>query len=134
MNEHPDAITYRRTADALRAGDLETLATFMDPDVTWHVPGRHPMAGDVVGRDALVAWLAKAKSIGFWLTEHDVLANDAHVVAISHMGARRDGLDIETRVVSVFHYRDGRQAERWLFPEDADIWDAIFSAETERAP
>lgn len=124
--EHPDAITYRQTADALRAGDLTTLATFMDPNVTWHVPGRHAMAGDVIGRDALVAWLAKARSLGFWLTEHDVLANDAHVCAISHMGARRDGVEIETRVVSIFHFRDGRQAERWLFPEDADSWDAIF--------
>ncbi len=55
-----------------------------------------------------------------------MLANDAHVCAISHMGARREGVDIETRVVSIFHFRDGRQAERWLFPEDADIWDQIF--------
>ncbi len=125
-NEHPNVALYRRTADSLRAGDLVKLATFMDPEVIWHVPGRHPMAGDVIGRDALVAWLAKAKTLGFWLTEHDVLANDAHVCAISHMGARRDGLDIETRVVSIFHFRDGHQAERWLFPEDADIWDQIF--------
>jgi hypothetical protein len=29
--------------------------------------------------------------------------------ALSVMGARREGIDAQTRVVSVFRYRDGRQ-------------------------
>jgi hypothetical protein len=29
-------------------------------------------------------------------------------------------------VVSVFHYRDGQQLERWFYPEDAAVWDQIF--------
>jgi ketosteroid isomerase-like protein len=45
------------------------------------------------------------------------------------MGATRPGTDLETRVVSVFHYRDGRQAERWFYPEDAATWDRIFDPE-----
>jgi len=28
--------------------------------------------------------------------------------------------------VSIFHFRDGRQVERWFFPEDAAAWDEIF--------
>jgi hypothetical protein len=28
----------------------------------------------------------------------------------------------------VFHYRDGRQLERWIYPEDKAAWDAIFDA------
>jgi hypothetical protein len=32
------------------------------------------------------------------------------------------------RVVSIFHYRDGRQAERWFYPEDPDVWDRILDA------
>ena len=43
-----------------------------------------------------------------------------------HMGARRPGLDAEIRVVSIFHFRDGRQIERWFFPEDAEAWDRIL--------
>ena len=41
------------------------------------------------------------------------------------MGARREGVDVQTRVVSVFHYRDGRQVERWFHPENAAAWDKI---------
>lgn len=125
-HEHPNATAYRVTADAFRAGDLALIESLVDEDVVWHVPGHHLRAGDISGRDALLAWLAGLPELGFWLTEHDVFANDEHVCALSNMGARRAGVDAETRVVSIFHFRNGRQAERWFFPEDAAAWDRIF--------
>jgi hypothetical protein len=30
-------------------------------------------------------------------------------------------------VTSVFHYRAGRQVERWMYPEDPEAWDLIFN-------
>ena len=125
-NEHPNAAAYRRTADALRARDFASLGALLDEDVVWHVPGSHSRAGDIRGRDEVMRWLADLIKTGFWLTEHDVLGNDEHVCALSNMGARRPGLEVETRVVSIFHFRDGRQVERWFFPEDAAAWDRIF--------
>jgi ketosteroid isomerase-like protein len=125
-DEHPNAIAYRRTADAFRSADQAAFTALVAIDVVWHVPGTHSMAGDVRGRDQLIAWLNRARAKGFWLTEHDVLGNDEHVCALSSMGARRPGVDVETRVVSVFHYRDGQQLERWFYPDDPAIWDQIF--------
>ena len=84
------------------------------------------MAGDIRGLDALLVWLSQLRTKGFWLTEHDVFGNDEHVCALSIMGARRDCVDVQTRVVSVFHYRDGHQVERWFHPEDPVAWDTIF--------
>ena len=124
--DHPNATAYRRAADAFRAGDLATIERLVDPEVVWHVPGDHRRAGEIRGRPALLDWLANLARTGFWLREHDVLGNDDHVCALSVMGAQRPGLDVETRVVSVFHFRDGRQLERWFFPEDASVWDRIF--------
>jgi len=43
------------------------------------------------------------------------------------MPARRRSVDVQTRVVSVFHYRDGPQLERWFYPEDCAAWDQIFA-------
>jgi len=125
--EHPNATAYRRTADAFRSGDREALQSLIDPDVVWHVPGSHPLAGDIHGRDALIAWLGRMPQLGFWLTEHDVFGNDEHVCALSIMGARRTGVDVETRVVSIFHFRNMRQLERWFYPEDAQVWARIFT-------
>jgi ketosteroid isomerase-like protein len=125
-SEHPNSAIYRRTAAAFRAGDFATLRSLLDDEVVWHIPGTHPQAGDQRGSDAVIAWLQGAKDLGFFLTEHDVFGNDEHVCALSLMGARRPGVEVETRVVSVFHYRDGRQAERWFYPEDAAAWERIF--------
>jgi ketosteroid isomerase-like protein len=127
-HEHPDALAYRRTADAFRSGDLDLVGTLVAPEVVWHVPGEHHMAGTIEGRDALLAWLAQLGSIGPWLVERDVFASDDHVCAISTFGVRRDGVDVQTRVVSIFRYRDGRQVERWFYPDDIAAWDAIFAA------
>jgi ketosteroid isomerase-like protein len=126
--DHPDAIAYRRTADAFRAGDLDLVRSLVAPEVVWHVPGEHRMAGTIEGREALMTWLAQLASIGFWLVEHDVFASDQHVCAISTMGARRDSVNAQTRVISIFRYRDGRQVERWLYPDDTPAWNAIFAA------
>jgi ketosteroid isomerase-like protein len=130
-DEHPNATAYRKAADAFRVGDLVAIEALVDEAVVWHVPGMHRRAGDIRGRDALLAWLKGLATIGFWLREHDVFANDLHVCALSYMGARREGLEIETRVVSIFHFRDGRQLERWFFPENAEAWDKIFDAPAE---
>ncbi len=126
-DEHPNATAYRRTADAFRSGDDAQLAALVADDVVWHVPGLHSMAGEIRGRDAPVAWLGRLRAKGFWLSEHDVLGNDIHVCALSVMGARRPGVDVQTRVVSVFHYRDGRQIERWIHPEDLVAREQIFA-------
>jgi len=124
--EHPNAVAYRKAAAAFRARDLQAIEALVDDDVVWHVPGDHPRAGEIRGRDDLLAWLADLAEVGFVLREHDVFGNDEHVCALSYMGARRPGIDIETRVVSIFHFRDGRQAERWFYPEDLAVWDRIF--------
>ena len=124
--EHPNAVAYRRAADAFRAGDLVALTELIDEDVVWHVRGSHPRAADIHGRPALFDFLAWLAGTGFWLREHDVFGNDEHVCALSVMGSRRPDIDVETRVVSIFHFRNGRQVERWFFPEDGEIWDRIL--------
>lgn len=128
--EHPNALAYRRTADAFRSGERPLLVSLIAADVVWHVPGEHRMAGLIRGREALLAWLDQVRALGFWLTEEDVFASDDHVCAVSIMGVRRDGVDVRTRVVSLFRYRDGQQLERWLYPDDEVAWNAIFAGWT----
>ena len=112
--EHPNAAAYRRTVDAFRAMDFVAVRSLIADDVVWHVPGDHQMAGEIRGLEALIDWLGRLAALGFTINEHDVLGSDDHVVALSYIGARRPNVEVETRVVSVFHFRDGRQLERWL--------------------
>ena len=130
VEEHPNAAAYRRTADVFRAQDMEALRDLIAPDVVWHVPGNTALAGEVRGVDALFDWfrrLRETTDATFTLEEHDVVGNDYHVVALSRMGAVRDGVPISVEVVSVFHYRGGRQQERWFHPTDLDAWDRMLA-------
>jgi ketosteroid isomerase-like protein len=127
VTEHPNATAYRLAAAAFRVGDLATIENLVDHDVVWYVPGTHPLAGELRGRAALINFLGQLGVVGFWLREHDVFGNDAHVCALSEMGATRPGVSVGTRVVSIFHFRDGRQVERWFYPEDMNEWNSIFT-------
>lgn len=127
-DQHPNALAYLRTAQAFRQHDLDTVASLIAEDVIWHVPGDHALAGEFVGRERVLELLASLPSLGFTLREHDVFADDEHACALSFMGARRDGVEFETRVVSIFHFREGRQTERWFYPEDAATWNRIFGS------
>jgi ketosteroid isomerase-like protein len=118
VDEHPNATASRETADAFRAADMESLRRLIDADVVWHVPGRNRLSGEVVGRAAFFEWFQRLRDVtggSFHLEEHDVVANDDHVVALSRMSADRE-TPVSVDVVSAFHYRDGRQLERWLLP------------------
>jgi uncharacterized protein len=125
-DDHPNTLAYLRTVEAFRTRDLATMASLIAENVVWHLPGDHPLAGDWEGRDRLFQLLARLGTLGFTIREHDVFADDDHVCALSYIGARRDDLAVETRVVSVFHYTDGLQTERWFYPDDVVAWNRIF--------
>ena len=78
----------------------------------------------------LLRFLERVSGLGFVLTEEDVFGNNQHVCALSQMGARRPGLEVTTRVVSIFRFRDQRQLERWFYPDDIAAWHAIFTDES----
>jgi len=131
--EHPDAVAYRRTADAFRKRYWDVLAALIDEDVIWHVPGTAPLAGDVHGRDELFRFFERLNETTdgtFKLEGHDVLGTDDHVVALSDMSAIKDGALVAVHVVSVFHFKDGRQQERWFHPSDIAAWDQMLGGRT----
>ena len=146
--DHPNVTAYRRTADAFRAGDREALAALIDEDVVWHIPGSGPMAGDIHGREALFRFFDRLRDMTegtFMIEEHDVLGTDDHVVighsrhghglglrhhdhvvALSNWSAVREGIPLSVDVVGVFHFRDGRQQERWNHASDMAALDRLL--------
>jgi ketosteroid isomerase-like protein len=136
MDEHPNATAYRRTADAFRAGDRETLAALIHEDVIWHIPGSSLLAGDIDGRDALFRFFDRLREVTegtFTIAEHDLLGSDEHVVALSTWSGVREGTPVSVGVVGVFHYRDGRQQERWNHPSDMAALDRLLGGPAQRS-
>ena len=58
---------------------------------------------------------------------HDVLANDDHVVVLSDRRATREDRRVEMRGAGVYHVRDGKIAEAWLFEWDPYAIDDFMS-------
>ena len=61
------------------------------------------------------------------IKEHDVLGTDDHVVALSYWSAVGEGIPLSVDVVGVFHFRDGRQQERWNHVSDMAALDRLLA-------
>lgn len=128
--DHPDAITYRRAADAFRRKDLETLAETIHEDVRWHFPGTTWISREIQGRAALLAYLKEimTRTAGtFILEDRSISGTDHHLVAVQRLGATHGGKTQKFDVVSVMRFEDGRQIERWFHLLDADAFEAFFA-------
>ncbi len=130
-NEHPDALTYLRAADAFRCKDLETLAETIHEDVCWHIPGSTWMAREIQGRDALLAYLKEiiTRTAGTFILEDRLISGtDHHLLAVQRFGATHNGRTQKFDAVSVMRFEGGRQIERWIHLPDAETFDAFFAA------
>ena len=121
MSEHPNAIAVRRGYEAFASYDLEGIRDLFTDDAVFHIGGRNPLTGTYTGKDAVLGFLADlvSRSGGTFKSElHDVLANDEHVVALTHDTAQREGRSLDENLVAVYHVRDGRVSEGWFHPSD----------------
>ena len=128
--DHPDAVTYRRAADAFRAGDLDALADTIHESVIWHLPGTTWMARDLEGRGTLVAYLREImeRTNGtFRLQDVCVSGSDDHVLAAQRFGATVHGEERYFDVNSVMRFSDGQQKERWFHIHDQSAFDDFIA-------
>lgn len=100
-------------------------------DVAWHDPYPPPHGGDLRGAEIVfkdifdrAGELTKGTT-RMWL--HDVLANDAHAVALVNWSATYKGRTMEGREVAVYHVSDGKIKEAWFYPEDKSASDEFFA-------
>lgn len=131
MSEHPQATRTREFLDAFGRGELESLGAFFSEDVVWHVGGSHPLSGDYVGRDALVAYFLRARDESggsLRLAPSAILANDEHVALFLRVTGERDGRTLDVEMAEMMEVRpDGLWSEFWSMPDDQASVDAFWS-------
>lgn len=118
---HPTEELVRRVYEEFAAGDMDGLRSDFDPEIVWHNPGRGAVAGDYRGIDDVLAFFGKVGEISagtFTAELRDVLANDAHAVAL-HVGRAQSGeRTLDEINVLVIHTRQGRVSEVWEHHHD----------------
>ena len=121
-----------RYLDVMRRGDRETGYQFFAEDVSFHIPGRSPFAGDHRGRDAAVNYIESAIALAHEgeveLELIDALASRDRVALLLHERFKRPNGVIDIRRANVYRISGGQIAEVWIFEADQYAVDALFGA------
>jgi ketosteroid isomerase-like protein len=127
---HADEAVVRRFIEAMVRRDVGAIANCFADDVVFHIAGRNALTGDHRGKQQVLTRLFQAWEEAFGGLEirvHDVLANDDHVVVLSDRRATRDDRTLDMRSATVYHVREDRIAEAWLFEWDPYAIDEFLS-------
>lgn len=123
MQEHANATRIRKMFQAFREGDVATIHAMIPDDAVWNFPGRRgQLAGSHVGRDAIFSFLLNVQALTdrtFHLDLIDVLANDAHAVALFRGHGTRNGKTLDNPTCLRMRLnQEGQVVEVWEF-----VWD-----------
>jgi uncharacterized protein len=117
--------------DALWSADRTRLIELFGENVSWHTPGRSPLAGDVVGREAVFARLGRcaAETGGTFRADlKRVLTDeDGRVIGIHHNVAEREGKHLDIYCCIVFELENGRIVDGREHFHDLPAWDEFWS-------
>lgn len=130
MSTHPNAALIQGAYDALANRDPSVLLDLIADDVRWHLPGRHPHAGDFEGKDALLAhWrdYGEATGASHFPPVLAVLADDRFAIAIEHVELERNGKSYNRHDLVVYRIKDGKIVEGWVYPENPYEIDDLLS-------
>ena len=127
---HPNEELLRRGYEAFAAGDMDTVLALFHPDIVWHIGGSNQTTGEYRGHQEVMGFFGKVMELSggsFHLNVHDIVANDAHGVALVTAYAERDGLAIAVREANIWHLANGQATEFWAFAEDQAVVDRLFA-------
>ena len=107
-----DLETVRRAYDAFAGGDLETLTTFLAPDIEWRTTPEVPFMGNYSGLDEFMRgmdeWTSAFDDV---TTEIEEMIDAGENVIVHHRmrGRGRDsGVEVDLAIFQVVAVRDGQ--------------------------
>lgn len=121
----------RRVYDAFADGDLATVLTILDQDITWHIPGRAPLSGDYKGHEEVKGFLIKTMELSggtFTIDIDDILADGERVVVLCTVAAERHGRCWSSPEVHVCRVIDNSLVEFREFQGDQEAEDEFWSS------
>lgn len=124
--EHPNVAIIKRYYEAYSRGDLATVRSIFAPDITWKIPGHHPLAGTKKGVDEVFAFFEQLARANFRAEVLFLGGNDSYVVDV-HRGWSNTGRDdIDELWTLVFRIQNERIVEAVNFPGNQHTADAFF--------
>jgi len=110
-------------------GDIAPVEDLLREDVTWHVPGDSPIAGEYQGRGAVLDYFRTRRALAggaITITKRDEMYDDEVLVQLADGAGRIGGRDVTWRTAGVYRVVDGKIAEAWLVPLDLEAFDRAW--------
>ena len=129
MNAEPDpniALVQRFFA-AYAANDFTTMREqILAEDVTWRIPGHHPLAGVKRGATEIIAYFAQLPKAHFQADPIVIAAEGNYVIDVHRGWARYEDAALDMSWVLVYRIENGRIADVQNFAADQHAADLFF--------
>ena len=127
---HPNEALLRGDYEAFGKGDMDHIRETFTDDIVAHVTGTSPIAGVYEGQDAVFGFFGQLfeRSGGTFAVEvHAVLGDDEHGTVWSRQTGQREGRELDSNAVELFHFRDGKISGFWSLAEDQGAVDGFWN-------
>ncbi len=127
---HPNVALIEGAYEAFATGDIAAIMAIWTDDIAWHVGGRHPLAGDYEGKEAVAGFLGSVvhQTGGSFRAElQNVLADDTNGYSLHKASATKDGEHVESWEILGYALKDGKVAEIWSFAYEQRASERIYS-------
>lgn len=106
--------------------DIVGLREIFAPDIEWHVPGHHPLAGTKRGVEEVIAYYKQLQKANF-KAEVIILEGNDHYVIDCHRGWAKVGdVKIDMNWVLLYTIDNGKIKSMKNFPGNQHAADAFF--------
>ncbi len=106
--------------------DVVGLREIFSPDIEWHVPGHHPLAGTKRGVEEVIAYYTQLQKAKFKAEVIILEGNDDHVIDCHRGWASVGDLKLDMNWVLLYKIKDGKIQSMQNFPSDQHAADAFF--------
>jgi ketosteroid isomerase-like protein len=130
MGASENAARIRAGYKAFNSGDTDGLIDLFDEDIVWRFPGTSKLAGEHIGRDAVLAALGGygAASGGTLQAKVvDIMTSDDHVTGWARDTGSADGRTLDLDSFVVFTMRDGKVTAAEHLVSDPEALDAFLA-------
>ena len=128
---HPAMAVVNRMYECFAKGDMETLKTeVFAADITWDLPGHHPLSGVKRGPDEVIAFFGALMATGVNVDNitFGTMGDDGVIERHTGHGKFSDGEEIIFPTCSYYRIQDGRIAAVQVYTGDQHGVDRYFWA------
>ena len=125
--EHPNLDLIRSFFEAYNEKDMETMKVILDPQITWHIPGDHPLSGTKKGIHEVLDYFKRLAAYSFHAAPLVVGVNESYVIDCHRNWTNLPGdNNLDAMSCLLWRFGQGKILEVFNFPQDQGKVDRFF--------